>query len=67
MRDFAEAEGGYNLMIEVLTFDELGDTAHAVGTWESEDEAGNWMDVAQRQDDGSLLYSRVCWNRSREA
>jgi hypothetical protein len=35
-----------------------------VGTWETEDQQGNWMDVVQRQSDDSLLYHRVCWNES---
>ena len=61
-REFEETQGGYKLMIRVLDFQELGDTAHAVGTWETEDESGNWLDVVERQSDDSLLYRRVCWN-----
>jgi len=55
---------GYNLIIKVLDFQEQGDTAHAVGTWETEDENGSWLDVVQRQGDDSLLFRRVCWNVS---
>ncbi len=63
-RELEETEGGYNMIIKVLDFQEQGDTAHAVGTWETEDESGNWLDVVQRQSDDSLLYRRVCWNES---
>ncbi len=63
-RELEETEGGYNLIIKVLDFQEQGDTAYAVGTWESEDEVGNCMDVVQRQSDDTLLYRRVCWNVS---
>ena len=60
--ELEETEGGYKLMIKVLDFQELGDTTHAVGTWETEDESGNWMSVVERQSDDSLLFRRVCWN-----
>jgi ketosteroid isomerase-like protein len=63
-RELEETEGGYNLIIKILDFQEQGDTAHAVGTWETEDESGNWLDVVQRQSDDSLLFRRVCWNVS---
>lgn len=62
--EFVEAGGGYNLIIKVLDFQELGDTAYATGTWETEDERGSWLDVVKRQDDDSLLYHRVCWNET---
>ena len=61
-RELEETEGGYKMMVNVLDFQELGDTAHAVGTWETEDEIGNWMCVVQRQSDDSLQFRRVCWN-----
>ncbi len=61
-RELEEAEGGYRLMIKVLDFQDQGDTAYAVGTWETEDESGNWLDVLQRQSDDSLQYRRICWN-----
>ena len=63
-RELEETEGGYNLLIKPLDFQDQGDTAYAVGTWETEDQQGNWMDVVQRQSDDSLLYHRVCWNES---
>jgi uncharacterized protein (TIGR02246 family) len=63
-KELEDMGGGYNLIIKVLDFQEQGDTAYAVGTWETEDENGNWMDVVQRQDNDSLLFSRVCWNLS---
>lgn len=63
-REFAESEGGYNIIIKVHDFQESGNTAYAVGTWEADGEVGNWLDVIERQDDDSLLYSRVCWNVS---
>ena len=63
-KELEEMGGGYNLIIKVMDFQEQGDTAYAVGTWETEDEIGNWMDVVQRQDNDSLLFSRVCWNLS---
>ena len=61
-RELEETEGGYNLMIKVEDFQEHGDTAYAAGTWETEDETGNWLDVVERQSDDTLRYSRVCWN-----
>lgn len=63
-REFEEMGGGYNLIIKTLDFQDRGDTAYAVGTWETEDQRGNWLDVVQRQSDDSLLYRRVCWNES---
>jgi ketosteroid isomerase-like protein len=57
-----DLEGGFNLMLKVLDFHEQGNTAYAVGTYEAEDESGNWLDVVQRQSDDSLLLHRVCWN-----
>lgn len=57
-----ELGGGFKLMIRELDFQDLGDTAYAVGTYETEDEKGNWIDVIQRQEDGSLLLHRECWN-----
>ena len=54
-RELEETEGGYNLLIKPLDFQDRGDT---------EDQQGNWMDVVQRQSDDSLLYHRVCWNES---
>jgi steroid delta-isomerase len=57
-----ELGDGFKLMIKDLDIQELGDTAYAVGTYETEDEKGNWIDVVQRQEDGSLLLHRECWN-----
>ncbi len=57
-----ELGDGFKLIIKDLDFQELGDTAYAVGTYETEDEKGNWIDVVQRQVDGSLLLHRECWN-----
>ncbi len=63
-REMEEMQGGYNLIIKVLDFQNQGNTLYAAGTWKTEDESGNWLDVLQRQSDDSLLYSRVCWNVS---
>ena len=63
-REFEASGGGYKLIIEVLDFEEVGDTGYAVGSWETEDERGTWLDVVQRQGDDSLLYHRVCWNET---
>lgn len=63
-RELEESGGGYNLIIKTLDFQEQGDTAYAAGTWQTEDQHGNWLDVVQRQSDDSLLYSKVCWNES---
>ena len=59
-----ELGDGYKLIIKVLDFKDLGDTAYAVSGWETEDEAGNALDLLQRQSDGSLLLHRECWNVS---
>lgn len=53
---------GYKLIINVLDIQELGDTACGVGTYETEDEKGNWINVVKRQSDDSLLIHRECWN-----
>ncbi len=53
---------GYKLTIKVMDFKDLGDIAYAVSAWKTEDEAGNALDVLQRQSDGSLLLHRECWN-----
>ena len=63
-KELEESGGGYNMIIKTLDFQEQGDIGYAVGTWEAEDQRGNWMDVVERQSDDSLLYSRVCWNES---
>ena len=63
-KELEQSGGGYNLIIKTLDFREQGDTGYAVGTWEAEDQRGNWLDVVERQSDDSLLYSRVCWNES---
>jgi uncharacterized protein (TIGR02246 family) len=59
-----ELGDGYKLIIKVLDFKDLGDTAYAVSGWETEDETGNALDLLQRQSDGSLLLHRECWNVS---
>ena len=53
---------GYKLIVKIQDFQEQGDTAYAAGTFESEEGNGNWMEVLQRQNDGSLLSHRLCWN-----
>lgn len=53
---------GYKLTINVMDFKDLRDIAYAVSAWETEDAAGNALDVLQRQSDGSLLLHRECWN-----
>ncbi len=63
-REFEDLGGGYNLIIKVLDFEEVGDTGYAAGTWETEDERGTWLDIVRRQGDDSLLYHRVCWNET---
>ena len=63
-QEFEDMGGGYNLIIRILDFQELGDTGYAAGTWETEDERGNWLDIVKRQDDDSLQYHRVCWNQA---
>ena len=59
-----ELGDGYKLIIKVLDFKDLGDTAYAVSGWETEDETGNALELLQRQSDGSLLLHRECWNVS---
>jgi len=59
-----ELGNGYKLTIEVMDFKDLGEFAYAVSAWETEDEAGNALDVLQQQSDGSLLLHRECWNES---
>jgi steroid delta-isomerase len=59
-----ELGDGYKMIIKVLDFKDLGDTAYAVSAWETEDESGSALDLLQRQSDGSLLLHRECWNVS---
>jgi len=40
-------------------FQDRGDTGYAVGTWEVSSNKGNWVNLVERQVDGSLLLSRV--------
>jgi hypothetical protein len=47
-----------------MDFEDLGDIAYAVSAWEAEGEAGNALDVLQRQSDGSLLLRRECLTES---
>ena len=61
--DYRENLGdGYRLTVNVLDFQDQGELAHAVGTYETEYGNGNWLEVLQRQSDGSLLLHRVCTN-----
>jgi len=53
---------GYKLTINVQDFQDQGDTSYAAGTYETEDRNGNWLEVLQRQSDGSLLIHRSCSN-----
>ncbi len=55
---------GYKLTVNIQDFQDQGDTAYAAGTYETEDGNGNWLEVLQRQSDGSLLLHRVCSNRN---
>ena len=55
---------GVKLNVTVEDFHEQGDTAYAAGTYETEDDNGKWLEVLQRQSDGSVLLHRVCWNAS---
>lgn len=59
-----ELGDGFKLIIKVLDFKDLGDTAYAVSAWETEDESGNALDLLQRQSDGTLLMHRECWNEN---
>jgi hypothetical protein len=42
-----------------MDFKDLGGIAYAVSAWEAEDEAGNALDVLQRQSDGSYLGIQI--------
>jgi len=53
---------GYKLTVNIQSFQDLGDTAYAVGTYETEYGNGNWLEVLQRQSDDSWLLHRVCSN-----
>ena len=53
---------GIKLTINVLDFQEQGDTAYVAGTWESGGDSGNWLEVYKRQSDDSLLVHRQCSN-----
>ncbi len=53
---------GFELTLNVLDFQEQGDTAYVAGTWESGGDSGNWLEVYKRQSDDSLLVHRRCSN-----
>ncbi len=53
---------GYKLTINVQDFQDQGDTSYATGTYETENGNGKWLEVLQRQSDGSLLIHRSCSN-----
>ncbi len=54
---------GYKQTINVHDFDEVGDLAYGVGTFEAEGYGmGNYLEVLQRQSDNSYLVHRMCWN-----
>ena len=53
---------GLKLTLNVLDFQEQGDTAYVAGTWESGGDSGNWLEVYKRQSDDSLLIHRQCTN-----
>ena len=53
---------GYKLTIKIQDFQSQGDISYAVGTYETEDGNGKFLDVIQRQNDGSLLLHRTCTN-----
>ncbi len=50
------------MTVSVRDFQERGDTIYAAGTFDAEDGTGNWLEVLQRQSEGSLLIHRLCWN-----
>ncbi len=54
---------GYKQTINVYDFNEVGDLAYGVGTFEAEGwGTGNFLAVLQRQSDSSYLIHRLCWN-----
>ena len=53
---------GLKFTVKIQDFQDQGDTAYAAGTYESENENGNWLEVFQRQSDDSLLIHRQCSN-----
>ena len=60
---FKESMGdGFKITIEAHDVQDRGDIVYAVGTYNFEDENGNWLEVYQRQSDGSLLFHRQCSN-----
>ena len=53
---------GIKFSVNIHDFQERGEIAYAAGTYESENENGNWLEVFRRQSDGSLLIHRQCSN-----
>ena len=53
---------GVKLTVKAQDFDQNGDLAYGAGTFEAEDETGNYLEVLKRQSDNSFLFHRMCWN-----
>ena len=53
---------GITFNVSIHDFEECGEFVFASGTYESEGENGKWLEVFQRQSDGSLLIHRQCSN-----
>jgi ketosteroid isomerase-like protein len=54
---------GYKMTINVQDFEENGDLAYGVGTFDALDYGtGNYLEVLKRQSDGSYQMHRACWN-----
>ena len=55
-------DGGVSVTVSVQDIQDRGDTVYGTGTFEGENGTGKWLQVLQRQGDGTLLIHRLCWN-----
>ena len=53
---------GVKITVNAQDFDQCGDMAYGAGTFESEGETGNYLEVLKRQSDNSLMFHRMCFN-----
>lgn len=55
---------GVPVNVEIRDVQDGGSVLYATGTFDAGNGPGNWLQVLQRQADGSLLIHRICSNRT---
>lgn len=60
--EYGYVSGGVNNTQEILEFHDGGSFAYAIGMFRGDGESGNYLEILERQSDGSYRYKRMCWN-----